>query len=130
MDTPPAKIVLAVDASTEPERAARTIARVAERGAEVIVVHVHEVDRVEGDLVDERIQSVTAELQAAGFAVVVVTSHALPHTVAGALAEVAREVGAGLIVVGGGGRLLAALRHGGVSADLRRRASCPVLVEP
>lgn len=124
------RIVLAVDASTAPKRAVSTILRVAEPGAEVIVLHVHEVDRTETYAVDHRIGSVAAELEAAGFRVGVIQSHALPHAVADDIAEVARELGAGMIVVGsGGGSLLASLTHGGMSGDVLRRAPCPVLVE-
>lgn len=126
---PLTRMVLAVDASTTPALAADAVARVAERGTEVIVLHVHEVDRREADVVDEKVEAVATELQAAGFSVLPVMSHALPHRVAHAIAEVAREVGADMIVVGHGGPLLAALRHGSVSADLRWLAPCRVEVE-
>jgi nucleotide-binding universal stress UspA family protein len=124
------KIVLAVDASTEPKRAVRAIARIAKPGAEVVVLHVHEIDRTEAYAIDDRIESVVAELQAVGFRVGVIKSHALPHAVADDIAEVAREVGAGMLVVGSGNRsLLAILTDGGVSGDVPRQAPCPVLVE-
>lgn len=109
------RIVLAVDGATSPARAVGAISRVAAKGAEVIVLHVHDVDRREADVVDDKIEAVAAHLQDAGFSVVVVTSHALPHRV--------------MIVVGGGGPLLAALGHGTVSSSLRHRAPCPVQVE-
>lgn len=127
--TPCTKIVLAVDISTPAARARGTVAGVAAPGAEVIVLHIHEVDRPESDAVDDRIECIAANLQDAGFSVVVITSHALPHHVAEAIAEVAREVRADMIVVGGGGPLLRTLTLGGVSGDLKRRASCPVLVD-
>jgi nucleotide-binding universal stress UspA family protein len=123
------KIVLAVDASTAAKRAARTVARIAGQGAEVIVVHVHEVEQVEPYAVDYRIESVVAELQAAGLPVGVIKSHALPHTVADDIADVARGVRAGMIVVGsGGGSLLASLFHSELLGSVLRRAQCPVLV--
>jgi nucleotide-binding universal stress UspA family protein len=123
------KIVLAVDASTPAKRAARAVARIARPGAEVIVVHVHEVDQVEPYAVDYRIESVVAELQAAGLRVGVIQSHALPHAVADDIADVARGVRAGMIVVGsGGGSLLAGLVHGELFGAVLRRAQCPILV--
>lgn len=64
------KIVLAVDASTVAKRAARAVARIAGQGAEVIVVHVHEVEQVEPYAVDYRIESVVTELRAAGYGLV------------------------------------------------------------
>lgn len=129
---PPAltRILLAVDATTLPKRAVGAVSRAAVRGAEVIVLHVHEVDRPEAYEVDRRIDSVTAELQAADFQVVVIRSHALPHAVAEEIAEVAHYLGAGVIVLGGGGGgLLAGVLHGSLSGDVLGRAPCPVLVE-
>jgi nucleotide-binding universal stress UspA family protein len=124
------KIVLAVDESTEPTRAVRAIARIAGRDAEVVVLHVHEIDRAEAWAIDDRIEAVVAELQAVGFRAAVIRSHALAHAVADDIAEVAREVGAGMIVIGSGNRsLLASLTDGGVSGDVLRQAPCPVLVE-
>ena len=97
----PTTIVLAVDASTVPSLAVRAIARVAVRGAEVVVLHVHEVDRQEGCLVDHKI----------------------------GIVEVARQVNAGMIVVGVRSEsALGVLHHGGVGAEVIRRSPVPVLV--
>ena len=45
------------------------------------------------------------------------------------IAEVARDVGAGLIVVGGGRGPPLSLLRGGVSHDLLRLAPCPVVIQ-
>jgi nucleotide-binding universal stress UspA family protein len=78
---------------------------------------------------DHLVEGIAGRLQSAGFRVAPIRSHALPGSIAADIAEVARDVGAGLIVVGGGRGPPLSLLRGGVSHDLLRLAPCPVVIQ-
>jgi nucleotide-binding universal stress UspA family protein len=123
------RIVLTVDGSTPPAAAVSAVARVADPAAVVMLLHVHEVDAGEAPEVDERVESFGLRLQDAGFRVLQIRSHTLPHTVAADIAEVAGEVAADLVVIGNGRNApLTEALFGSVSEDVLRTTRCPVLV--
>jgi nucleotide-binding universal stress UspA family protein len=134
------KIVWATDGSENADRAlsaAKAFAR--ERGASIVVLHV--VQRIatsEGlayhadeELVEAKLKRVVEELSADGFdATLRIVDHVGPRA-AHKIADLARELGADLIVVGTRGHAaVAGLVLGSVTLRLLHLAPCPVLAVP
>jgi len=133
-------ICWATDGSENAARAlavARTLAR--EQHASLVVVHVVERYATKEGLarfadeeqVEARLKAVVQELSTEGFdAALKIVNHVGPQP-AHAIADVAREVGADLLVVGSRGHeAVVGLVLGSVTLRLLHVAPCPVLVVP
>ncbi len=134
------KIVWATDGSENADRAlavAKTLARAHE--ASIVVVHiVQRFATKEGlavfadeEMVEDRLERVIEALAGEGFdATLKIVNHVGPQP-AHEIAEVAREVGADLIVVGTRGHgAVVGLVLGSVTLRLLHVARCPVLAVP
>jgi nucleotide-binding universal stress UspA family protein len=131
-------IVLAVDGSPYAERAAELVRRLATGGDDVVVVHVTEIMPIHGgtavelDLDREGVEAARRfgrELEGAGLPTKVELVRAFAGHVARIIVEVARDHGAGVIVLGSRGRGdLSALLLGSVAHKVIHLADRPVLV--
>jgi nucleotide-binding universal stress UspA family protein len=138
------KIVWATDGSAGADHAlgyARDLARTT--GAELVVVHGEEMSaarssigytrRVDEEDLEAKIKRQVAEITDSGIpvSVKVIGGHAHPATLIAEVAEVAEDVGAGLVVVGTRGHTpLAGLMLGSVTDRLLHILHCPVLAVP
>ncbi|MGA8922340.1 MAG: universal stress protein [Candidatus Dormiibacterota bacterium] len=123
------RIVLAVHVSDTSDHAASVVMRLAEPGAEVFVLHVHEVDLPDQEGLSERVNSIVRMLESAGLQPRALESHTLPHAIPETILDISARMEAGLIVLGNPGRSeLGGLLHGSVSHKLLRNAHCPVLI--
>jgi len=135
------KIVLALDGSEPSDRVIPVAKGVAETGtARIDIVHVREViagragghtARADEDDLEQRVRAQAKELAEAGFD----THLHIESTVGGGpghvIADVARTVGADLIVIGTRGHSpVAGLLLGSVTQRLLHIAPCPVLAIP
>jgi nucleotide-binding universal stress UspA family protein len=135
------RVLLAIDGSEGTEVAARAAAEVVEgTGSALHVVYVEPLpdfvkngDRGLYEKIEEgareRLRKLAWRVKAGGGTVA--EAHLRMGAVAEEIADLADELGAGLIVVGsrGLGRMRRALA-GSVSEDVLRRARCPVMVVP
>jgi nucleotide-binding universal stress UspA family protein len=131
-------ILLAVDGSPYAQRAAELVGRLAEGGDNVVVLHVTEIMPIHGgtsvelDLDGEGMEAarrVGRELEQAGVPAKVELVRAFAGHVAKIIVDVARDYGAGVIVVGSRGRGdLTALLLGSVAHKVIHLADRPVLV--
>jgi nucleotide-binding universal stress UspA family protein len=132
------KLLLAVDDSDHSRKAVPAAAELARAGGGTVhVLHVREVyypvpPRVAGDTPQEAQQLVdeaVAELQRAGVKAEGLVRSGTGASPAGAILEHAREIDAGLVIVGSHGRSsLGGLLLGGVAHKVIQLSSCPVLV--
>jgi nucleotide-binding universal stress UspA family protein len=132
------KLLLAVDESEHSRKAVPAVVELARAGGGAVsVLHVRELHypvppTVQGDRPEDAqqlVDGIVEELEGAG---VTVRGEVRPSTggsPAGVILEYARELGAGLIVVGSHGHsALGGLLIGGVANKLTQLSACPVLV--
>ena len=132
------KLLLAVDQSENSRKAVPAVVELARAGGgNVHVLHVREIyypvsPTVEGDSVEDAkqlVDGVVAELEGAGVAAEGTVRPSTGGSPAGAILDHAREVGAGMIVVGSHGHsALGGLLLGSVAHKLTQLSTCPVLV--
>jgi nucleotide-binding universal stress UspA family protein len=132
------KLLLAVDDSEHSRKAVPATVELARAGGGTVhVLHIRELfypvpPRVTGDTEQEArqlVDGVVAELERAGVKAEGAVRPSTGGSPAGAILEHAREVGAGLIVVGSHGRSnLGGLLLGSVAHKVIQLSSCPVLV--
>jgi nucleotide-binding universal stress UspA family protein len=132
------KLLLAVDHSEHSRKAVPAAVELARAGGGTVhVLHVREVyypvpPRVVGDTPEEAqrlVDDVVAELQRAGVKAEGLVQPSTGGSPAGGILEHAREIDAGLIVIGSHGRTsLGGLLLGGVAHKVLHLSSCPVLV--
>jgi nucleotide-binding universal stress UspA family protein len=132
------KILLAVDMSNHSRKAVPAAAELARAGSGVVhVVHVRELyypvpPTVVGDSPEEAqqlVDGVVEELKQAGVAADGAVRPSTGGSPAGAILEVAREVGAGMVVLGSRGLSeLGGLLLGSVANKVIHLSACPVLV--
>ncbi len=136
------EIVWSTDGSEHAQRALPYVKGLAkEGGADITIVHV--VERIEGGgavglprRADEpelqaRLQKLAAELSVEGFSASLIVRGDVGTRPAHEVVDVAREVGADLIVVGSRGlSAIGGLLLGSVAHRLLHLAPCPVLVVP
>jgi nucleotide-binding universal stress UspA family protein len=132
------KLLLAVDDSEHSRKAVPATVELARAGGGAVhVLHIRELfypvpPRVAGDTEQEArqlVDDVVAELGRAGVNATGAVRPSTGGSPAGAILEHAREVGAGLIVVGSHGRSnLGGLLLGSVAHKVIQLSSCPVLV--
>jgi nucleotide-binding universal stress UspA family protein len=132
------KLLLAIDDSEYSRKAVPAAVELARAGGGTVhVLHVREVwypvpPRVVGDTPEEAqqlVDEVVAELQRAGVKAEGLVRPSTGGSPAGAILEQARELDAGLIIVGSHGRSsLGGLLLGGVAHKVIQLSSCPVLV--
>jgi nucleotide-binding universal stress UspA family protein len=133
-------IVWATDGSPSAENAlplAKGLARAS--GARLVVAHVEEVviDRAgapisaDGEGLETVLRRDSAALEREGIRVEFRSTQAPAGSAAGAIVDLAKGMGAGLIVAGSRGRgPLAGLILGSVALRLLQTAPCPVLIVP
>jgi nucleotide-binding universal stress UspA family protein len=131
-------ILLAVDGSPDAQRAAELAGRLATGGDKVVVLHVTEIMPIHGgttvelDLDREGLAAarrLAGELEGAGVPITLELVRGFAGHVAKLVVEVARDHGAGVIVVGSRGRGdLSALLLGSVAHRVIHLADRPVLV--
>jgi nucleotide-binding universal stress UspA family protein len=131
-------ILLAIDGSPYAERAAELTQRLATDGDEVVVLHVTEVMPIHGGVsvdVNLDVEGIEAahrlgrDLEQAGVPTKVELIRTMAGQVAKIIVEVARDHGAGVIVLGSRGRGdLTALLLGSVAHKVIHLADRPVLV--
>jgi nucleotide-binding universal stress UspA family protein len=132
------KLLLAVDESTYSRKAVPAVVELANAaGGTVHVLHVRELyypvpPTVRGDSAEEAqelVDGIVKELQDAGVTAEGAVRPSTGGSPAGAVLDYAREVGAGMIVVGSRGRsTLGGLLLGSVAHKLTQLSTCPVLV--
>jgi nucleotide-binding universal stress UspA family protein len=127
------KIVLAVDGSEHSTKAAEVTAGLGRDGAEVLVVHVHEVGVVASIETSSDAQSlvdgVVRELNDAGVKATGSAVSARAGSAAPALLDAAKAFGADVIVMGTRGLSdFAGLLLGSIAHKVIHHAECPVLV--
>ena len=132
------KLLLAVDQSENSRKAVPAAVELARAGGGAVhVVHVREVfypvpPTVVGDSPEEAqqlVDEVVAELERAGVKAEGSVQSSTGGSPAGAILERARELGAGMIVVGSHGHsTLGGLLLGSVAHKLTQLSTCPVLV--
>ncbi len=124
-------IVLALDGSEGADRAVPTAAALAERdGAQVIVAHAQ--TRSLETAINARLERQISDLRAAGIdAEVAIAGSVLDGREADAIAQIAHDHEAEVIVIAGRGRSpFAGAVLGSVTQRLLHVAECPVLVVP
>jgi nucleotide-binding universal stress UspA family protein len=131
-------ILVALDGSPYSQRAAELVRRLADGGDDVVVVHVTEIMPIHGgttvelDLDREGLAAARRfgrELEQAGVPTKVELVRAFAGHVAKIIVELARDHGAGVIVLGSRGRSdLTALLLGSVAHQVIHLADQPVLV--
>ena len=132
------KLLLAVDQSEHSRKAIPATVELARAGGGTVhVLHVREIfypvpPTVVGDSREEAqalVDGVVDELKAAGIVAEGAVRPSSGGSPAGAVLEYAREVGAGMIVVGSHGHsTLGGLLIGSVANKLTQLSACPVLV--
>jgi nucleotide-binding universal stress UspA family protein len=132
------KLLLAVDQSEHSRKAIPATVELARAGGGTVhVVHVREIfypvpPTVVGDSREEAqtlVDGVVEELKGAGIVAEGAVRPSSGGSPAGAILEYAREVGAGMIVVGSHGHsTLGGLLIGSVANKLTQLSACPVLV--
>jgi nucleotide-binding universal stress UspA family protein len=132
------KLLLAVDQSENSRKAVPAVIELARAGGGTVhVLHVRELyypvpPTVRGDSAEEAqelVDGIVKELQAAGVTVEGAVRPSTGGSPAGAVLDYAREVDAGMIVVGSHGRSpLGGLLLGSVAHKLTQLSTCPVLV--
>jgi nucleotide-binding universal stress UspA family protein len=132
------KILLAVDMSDQSRKAVGAVVELARAGGgSVHVLHVREVQypvpaTVVGDRPEDAqalVDSLVEELKAAGVEADGAVRPSTGGSPAGPILEQAREVGAGLVVVGSHGHSsLGGLLLGSVANKIIQLSTCPVLV--
>jgi nucleotide-binding universal stress UspA family protein len=132
------KLLLAVDQSEHSRKAVPATVELARAGGGTVhVLHVREIfypvpPTVVGDSPEEAqtlVDGVVEELKGAGIVADGAVRPSSGGSPAGAILEYAREVGAGMIVVGSHGHsTLGGLLIGSVANKLTQLSTCPVLV--
>jgi nucleotide-binding universal stress UspA family protein len=132
------KLLLAVDQSEHSRKAIPAAIELARAGGGTVhVLHVRELyypvpPTVRGDSPEEAqqlVDGIVEELQGAGLTADGAVRPSTGGSPAGAILEYAREVGAGLIIVGSHGHsVLGGLLIGSVAHKLTQLSACPVLV--
>jgi nucleotide-binding universal stress UspA family protein len=132
------KLLLAVDQSEHSRKAIPAAVELARAGEGAIhVLHVRELHypvppTVKGDSPEEAqqlVDGIVEELKGAGVAAEGAVRPSTGGSPAGAVLEYAREIGAGMIVVGSHGHsALGGLLIGSVAHKLTQLSACPVLV--
>jgi nucleotide-binding universal stress UspA family protein len=132
------KLLLAVDDSPQSRKAVPAAAELARAGGgSVHVLHVRELHypvppTVGGDTAEEAqrlVDEVVAELKEAGVGAEGTVRPSTGGSPAGPILEHAREIGAGMVVVGSHGRAaLGGLLLGSVAHKVIQLSACPVLV--
>jgi nucleotide-binding universal stress UspA family protein len=132
------KVLVAVDGSDESKRAAGVAEELARQfGSSVVVVHVVGIfysgaatwSPEWSPALEELLHQIVDRMKAAGLAAHVLLGDAPHGHVGKAIAELAAEQGADLVVLGSTGRSqLAGLVLGSVSSRVIHFATCPVLV--
>jgi nucleotide-binding universal stress UspA family protein len=132
------KLLLAVDDSAHSRKAVPATVELARaRGGTVHVLHVRELHypvppTVVGDTPEEAqrlVDEVVAELERAGVKADATVRPSTGGSPAAAILEHAREIGAGMVVVGSHGRSnLGGLLLGSVAHKVIQLSACPVLV--
>ena len=132
------KLLLAVDQSENSRKAVPAVIELARAGGGTVhVLHVRELyypvpPTVRGDSAEEAqelVDGIVKELQASGVTAEGAVRPSTGGSPAGAVLHYAREVDAGMIVVGCHGRSpLAGLLLGSVAHKLTQLSTCPVLV--
>jgi nucleotide-binding universal stress UspA family protein len=132
------KLLLAVDESNDSRKAVPAVVELANAGGGTVhVLHVRELyypvpPTVRGDTAEEAqelVDGIVKELQGAGVTAEGAVRPSTGGSPAGAVLDYAREVGAGMIVVGSRGRSpLGGLLLGSVAHKLTQLSTCPVLV--
>ena len=132
------KLLLAVDDSAHSRKAVPVAAELARAGGGTVhVLHVREVyyplpPTVTGDRPEEArrlVEEVVAELEGAGVKAEGTVRPSTGGSPAGAILQHARELGAGMVVVGSQGRTnLGGLLLGSVAHKVIHLSTCPVLV--
>ncbi len=132
------KLLLAVDQSEHSRKAIPAAVELARAGEGAIhVLHVRELHypvppTVKGDSPEEAqqlVDGIVEELKGAGVAAEGAVRPSTGGSPAGAILEYAREVGAGMILVGSHGHsALGGLLIGSVAHKLTQLSACPVLV--
>ena len=140
MSTAPSKVVVGYDGSDRARKALEQVRRIATPGATVKVVYAHRVppeltyyeffEDVLADLergAQETVETAREVLDGSGLQVTYDVRRGRPGEV---LADVAREHGADLIVMGSRGLRRVRAAAGSAVLDLLHHAPCPVLVVP
>jgi nucleotide-binding universal stress UspA family protein len=132
------KLLLAVDQSEHSRKAVPATVELARAGGGTVhVLHVREIfyplpPTVVGDSPEEAqtlVDGIVEELKGAGIVADGAVRPSTGGSPAGAILEYAREVGAGMIVVGSHGHsTLGGLLIGSVANKLTQLSTCPVLV--
>ena len=134
------KLLLAVDQSEHSRKAIPAAIELARAGGGTVhVLHVREVyypvpPTVRGDTAEEAqqlVDGIVEELKGAGLTADGAVRPSTGGSPAGAILEYARQVGAGMIIVGSHGHsVLGGLLIGSVAHKLTQLSTCPVLVVP
>jgi nucleotide-binding universal stress UspA family protein len=131
------KLLLAVDQSENSRKAVPAVIELVRAGGGTVhVLHVRELyypvpPTVRGDSAEEAqelVDGIVKELQAAGVTAEGTVRPSTGGSPAGAVLDYAREVDAGMIVVGSHGQSALGLLLGSVAHKLTQLSTCPVLV--